>query len=85
MEHSEWLICMHTIYIYCMITSPLPCPPTTYSRPHKIVDLDAMMIIFQRNEAEEAFLEGKEQLDILKRQAILGQLYPTARSVMETA
>jgi hypothetical protein len=39
----------------------------------------------KRNEAEHAYLEGKEQLDILKRQAVLGHLYPTARSVMETA
>ncbi|KAL3761868.1 hypothetical protein ACHAWU_009033 [Discostella pseudostelligera] len=35
-------------------------------------------------EAEDAFVEGKEQLEILKRQAVLGHLYPTARSVMET-
>jgi len=40
--------------------------------------------IHQRGEAEDAFVEGKEQLEILKRQAVLGHLYPTARSVMET-
>ena len=93
MEHSKWLIYMHTIYTHCMISSSLPCPPdhhhhhlsTATSRPHKNVELDATIIIFQRNEAEKAFLEGKEQLDVLKRQAILGHLYPTARSVMETA
>ncbi|KAL7443978.1 hypothetical protein ACHAXH_009888 [Discostella pseudostelligera] len=37
------------------------------------------------SEAEDAFVEGKEQLEILKRQAVVGHLYPTARSVMETA
>ena len=49
-------------------------------------DINATILILQkRNEAENAYLEGKEQLDVLKRQAVLGHLYPTARSVMETA
>ena len=37
----------------------------------------------KRNEAELAFQEGKENLEILKRQVILGSLYPSAQSVME--
>ncbi|KAL3806322.1 hypothetical protein ACHAXA_001062 [Cyclostephanos tholiformis] len=37
------------------------------------------------NEAEFAFREGVEQLDILRRQVVLGNLYPSARSVMEAA
>ncbi|KAL9189013.1 hypothetical protein ACHAXT_011503 [Thalassiosira profunda] len=37
------------------------------------------------NEAEIAFQEGKEQLDILRRQVVLGNLYPSAKSVMEAA
>lgn len=36
-----------------------------------------------RNEAALAFQEGKENLEILKRQVVLGSLYPSARSVME--
>eukprot|EP00970_Alexandrium_tamarense_P004623 scaffold771_cov177-Alexandrium_tamarense.AAC.17 len=34
-------------------------------------------------EAELALREGQEQLDILRRQVVLGQLYPSAPSVME--
>jgi hypothetical protein len=30
-----------------------------------------------------AIREGQENLDILKRQVVLGQLYPSATSVME--
>lgn len=41
--------------------------------------------MYHRSEAEDRLVEGKEQLEILKRQAVLGHLYPTARSVMETA
>ena len=37
----------------------------------------------KRTEAEVAFQEGKENLEILKRQVLLGSLYPSARSVME--
>ena len=36
-----------------------------------------------REEATEALRYGEEQLQILKRQAILGHLYPSGRSVME--
>mmetsp|Transcript_16199 Transcript_16199/g.38836 ORF Transcript_16199/g.38836 Transcript_16199/m.38836 type:complete len:85 (-) Transcript_16199:330-584(-) len=35
------------------------------------------------NEASLALREGEEQLGILRRQVVLGQLYPTAPSVME--
>eukprot|EP00579_Thalassiosira_antarctica_P007980 CAMPEP_0201882730 /NCGR_PEP_ID=MMETSP0902-20130614/14373_1 /ASSEMBLY_ACC=CAM_ASM_000551 /TAXON_ID=420261 /ORGANISM="Thalassiosira antarctica, Strain CCMP982" /LENGTH=84 /DNA_ID=CAMNT_0048411319 /DNA_START=71 /DNA_END=325 /DNA_ORIENTATION=- len=35
------------------------------------------------NEAGLAFREGEEQLDILKRQVVIGGLYPSAKSVME--
>ncbi|KAL3790364.1 hypothetical protein HJC23_002750 [Cyclotella cryptica] len=31
-----------------------------------------------------ALREGREQLDILKRQVVLGRLYPSAPSVMES-
>lgn len=38
-----------------------------------------------RKEAEIAYLEGQEQLGVLKRQVVLGDLYPSAKSVMEAA
>jgi hypothetical protein len=34
--------------------------------------------------AELAYREGIDQLNVLKRQSIVGNLYPSARSVMET-
>jgi len=37
----------------------------------------------QGEEAAAALREGEEQLAVLKRQAILSQMYPTAKSVME--
>jgi len=37
----------------------------------------------QGEEATAAILDGQKQLEMLKRQAVLGQLYPSARSVME--
>ena len=36
-----------------------------------------------REEAAAAIRDGEEQLQILKRQVVLGQLYPSSRSVME--
>ena len=39
--------------------------------------------IVKRKEAIAAIVTGQEQLEILRRQAILSQLYPSARSVME--
>ena len=36
-----------------------------------------------RDEAKAALEEGVKQLEVLRRQAILSQLYPSARSVME--
>jgi len=38
-----------------------------------------------RNEADLALREGQENLDILRRQVVLGSLYPSARSVMENS
>ncbi|KAL7465432.1 hypothetical protein ACHAXS_005756 [Conticribra weissflogii] len=35
------------------------------------------------NEAVVALQEGQEQLEVLKRQVVLGTLYPSSRSVME--
>mmetsp|Transcript_25589 Transcript_25589/g.54375 ORF Transcript_25589/g.54375 Transcript_25589/m.54375 type:complete len:85 (+) Transcript_25589:182-436(+) len=35
------------------------------------------------NEASIALREGEEHLDILRRQVVLGGLYPSAKSVME--
>ena len=37
----------------------------------------------RRDEAKAALEEGVKQLEVLRRQAILSQLYPSARSVME--
>ena len=37
----------------------------------------------RREEAAAAIRDGEEQLQILKRQVVLGQLYPSSRSVME--
>lgn len=34
---------------------------------------------------EEKYTLGRQQLDTLKRQVILGQLYPEAQSVVETS
>jgi len=34
---------------------------------------------------ELVFEEGKEQLEILRRQVVLGNLYPSEASVMEAA
>ena len=39
----------------------------------------------QRHEAELALREGQENLDILRRQVVLGSLYPSVRSVMENS
>ncbi|CAB9527263.1 LYR motif-containing protein 4 [Seminavis robusta] len=39
----------------------------------------------QGEEAAAAMKYGQEQLKILKRQVILGDLYPSGRSVMESA
>mmetsp|Transcript_6862 Transcript_6862/g.15889 ORF Transcript_6862/g.15889 Transcript_6862/m.15889 type:complete len:82 (-) Transcript_6862:317-562(-) len=36
-------------------------------------------------DAELALQEGKEQLDLLRRQVVLGNLYPSEPSVMEAA
>jgi hypothetical protein len=36
-----------------------------------------------REEAAAALRDGEEQLKILQRQAVVSQLYPSARSVME--
>mmetsp|Transcript_14843 Transcript_14843/g.33504 ORF Transcript_14843/g.33504 Transcript_14843/m.33504 type:complete len:82 (+) Transcript_14843:204-449(+) len=36
-------------------------------------------------DAELALQEGKEQLEILRRQVVLGNLYPSEPSVMEAA
>jgi Complex 1 protein (LYR family) len=38
---------------------------------------------FVREEAAAALRDGEEQLKILQRQAVVSQLYPSARSVME--
>eukprot|EP00934_Nitzschia_sp_Nitz4_P000772 Nitzschia sp. Nitz4//scaffold146_size56529//10442//10866//NITZ4_006570-RA/size56529-augustus-gene-0.2-mRNA-1//-1//CDS//3329536617//772//frame0 len=35
-------------------------------------------------EATAAFQEGEKQLQVLQRQVIIGKLYPSARSVMES-
>mmetsp|Transcript_34962 Transcript_34962/g.104293 ORF Transcript_34962/g.104293 Transcript_34962/m.104293 type:complete len:83 (-) Transcript_34962:382-630(-) len=37
----------------------------------------------QGEEASAALAEGQQQLEVLRRQVILGQLYPSGRSVME--
>jgi hypothetical protein len=44
----------------------------------------AFLTILYREEADTAMIYGQEQLEILKRQAVMGQMYPTARSVMES-
>lgn len=38
-----------------------------------------------REEAAAAIQDGERQLEVLKRQVILGKLYPSARSVMEAS
>ncbi|CAN0380105.1 unnamed protein product [Ascophyllum nodosum] len=39
---------------------------------------------FSPEEAEAAFEKGKQQLEVVRRQAIISQLYPHKASVMET-
>ena len=39
--------------------------------------------LHNREEAQAAIQEGQQQLEVLRRQAVLGKLYPSARSVME--
>jgi hypothetical protein len=39
--------------------------------------------LFYREEAIAAFKKGETQLAGLKRQVVLGQMYPSSRSVME--
>jgi hypothetical protein len=34
---------------------------------------------------QDKYIYGKQQLDILKRQVILGQLYPEGQSIMEVS
>jgi hypothetical protein len=36
-----------------------------------------------REQAVAALKEGENQLELLKRQVVLGKMYPSARSVME--
>jgi hypothetical protein len=36
-----------------------------------------------REEAAVALKQGEEQLSLVKRQVVLGKMYPSARSVME--
>jgi len=42
-----------------------------------------VLCIQSSEEAVAAINDGKAQLEILKRQVVLGQMYPSARSVME--
>ena len=42
-----------------------------------------LLQLFFREEAAAALKEGQDQLEVLKRQVVLGKLYPSARSVME--
>ena len=39
---------------------------------------------YNSEEATTALSYGREQLEVLKRQSILGRLYPSGRSVMES-
>jgi hypothetical protein len=41
--------------------------------------------IYFRQETTAAIQGGQEQLELLKRQVVLGKLYPSARSVMDSA
>lgn len=43
----------------------------------------AMSMYVHSDEAKAAIAEGMKQLEVLQRQTILSQLYPSARSVME--
>jgi len=45
----------------------------------------SISIFFHREEAAAALKYGQEQLEILKRQVILGRLYPSGQSVMDHA
>jgi len=48
------------------------------------------MYVFQttllcRDQAMAALNKGREELEILRRQSLIGNLYPSAKSVMEKA
>ena len=38
-----------------------------------------------REQAAAAIRDGQEQLEVLKRQVVIGKLYPSAASVMDSA
>lgn len=52
-----------------------------------LIDGFASWIFHCKNSSERdlAIREGQEHLEVLKRQVVLGRLYPSATSVMETA
>eukprot|EP00339_Tiarina_fusa_P007136 CAMPEP_0117078166 /NCGR_PEP_ID=MMETSP0472-20121206/55119_1 /TAXON_ID=693140 ORGANISM="Tiarina fusus, Strain LIS" /NCGR_SAMPLE_ID=MMETSP0472 /ASSEMBLY_ACC=CAM_ASM_000603 /LENGTH=83 /DNA_ID=CAMNT_0004804809 /DNA_START=95 /DNA_END=346 /DNA_ORIENTATION=+ len=41
-------------------------------------------VALQGDEASVALQQAQQQLELLRRQAVLGKLYPSARSVMES-
>ena len=44
----------------------------------------SLLIFCDRQEAAAAIQEGQQQFQVLKRQATIGKLYPSAASVMDS-
>lgn len=49
-----------------------------------IYDSNSPVLPLYREEAVAALKDGEDQLKVLQRQAVVSQLYPSARSVMES-
>jgi hypothetical protein len=66
---------------FFVVTEVICC---THTHTHStIYSSHVFTIKFFREEAAAAVRDGEEQLKILQRQAVVSQLYPSARSVME--
>ena len=83
LQHSHTL---HSILYYFVLLPAVHIELYCLYNPQQTNKLLALLYEQnQRGEAEAALLEGQEQLNVLKRQAVLGNLYPSAKSVMEMA
>lgn len=74
--NEKWDSCMFLDYAIPILTHTilLTFCPFSHTTRH---DTD------HREEASAALLDGMKQLEMLQRQTVLSQLYPSARSVME--
>ncbi|GKZ00829.1 LYR motif-containing protein 4 [Mayamaea pseudoterrestris] len=79
------------------MSSPLPLYRALMRQAKTVNDYNFRMYAIRRvkagfvknrtlksDEATAALHDGRLQLDVLRRQAVLGSLYPSAKSVMES-